>query len=118
MPSPFHLNFSLSASYQMAVLFGLHLPVSILTVAARSRLMDLLMDINESPQIPPERRVDVSFENEGKHDKSDNASKPTKTLQKLLKEVPHQSFDATLEQFPETLDISIPRTLKSTLHLS
>ena len=71
--------------------------------------MDLLMDINDSPQIPPERRVDVTLESEGKHDKSDGASKPTKTLQKLLKEVPHRSFDATVDQYPEILDDLDPR---------
>lgn len=74
--------------------------------------MDLLMDINETPQIPPERRINVGAEDEAKSDKGDKAekgSKPSKSLHKLLQEVPHRSYAATIEQFPEILDDLEPK---------
>ena len=71
--------------------------------------MDLLMDINESPQIPLERRIDVSLESERKNEKSDDGEKPLKTLQKLLQEVPHRSYDATVDQLPEIRDDLDPK---------
>lgn len=76
------------------------------------RLMDLLMDINDSPQIPPERRVDVSQEGEGKADKadkSDKSQKAPKTLHTLIQEVPHVSYAATIDQYPEMLDDLNPK---------
>ncbi|RYP55233.1 hypothetical protein DL769_010219 [Monosporascus sp. CRB-8-3] len=73
------------------------------------RLMDLLMDINESPQIPPERRIDVSLEDEGKNGAADKTQKPAKSLRKLLQEVPHRSYAATVDQFPEVLDDLEPK---------
>ncbi|KAI5867115.1 IEC3 subunit of the Ino80 complex, chromatin re-modelling-domain-containing protein [Durotheca rogersii] len=68
------------------------------------RLMDLLVDINESPQIPFERRIDLNLEDEEDDNDSDATQKPTKSLRRLEQEVPHRSYAATVEQFPEILD--------------
>ncbi|KAI1372021.1 IEC3 subunit of the Ino80 complex, chromatin re-modelling-domain-containing protein [Hypoxylon crocopeplum] len=68
------------------------------------RLLDLLMDINDSPQIPFERRIDLSLEDDEDDNDSDATQKPTKSLRKLEQEVPHRSFAATIEQFPEVLE--------------
>ncbi|KAI0472654.1 IEC3 subunit of the Ino80 complex, chromatin re-modelling-domain-containing protein [Xylariaceae sp. FL0804] len=77
------------------------------------RLMDLLMDINESPQIPFERRIDLNLsddedDEDDETDNSDATQKPTKSLKKLIQEVPHRSFDATIEQYPEVLEDLLP----------
>lgn len=71
--------------------------------------MDLLMDINESPHIPAERRIDVTPEGEGKGDKADKGQKPTKSLEKLLQEVSHRSYAATVDQYPELVDDLDPK---------
>ncbi|KAI0387120.1 IEC3 subunit of the Ino80 complex, chromatin re-modelling-domain-containing protein [Hypomontagnella monticulosa] len=68
------------------------------------RIMDLLMDINESPQIPFERRIDLNLDDDEDENDSDATQKPTKSLRKLEQEVPHRSFAASVEQFPELLD--------------
>ncbi|KAI1140574.1 IEC3 subunit of the Ino80 complex, chromatin re-modelling-domain-containing protein [Hypoxylon sp. FL0543] len=68
------------------------------------RLMDLLMDINDSPQIPFERRIDLSLEGDSDDNDSDATQRPTKSLRKLEQEVPHRSFAAYAEQFPEILE--------------
>ncbi|CAJ2503311.1 Uu.00g107050.m01.CDS01 [Anthostomella pinea] len=70
------------------------------------RLMDLMMDINDSPQIPFERRLDLNMEDDedDETDNSDATQKPTKSLKKLIQEVPHLSYAATVEQFPEVLE--------------
>ncbi|KAI0015137.1 IEC3 subunit of the Ino80 complex, chromatin re-modelling-domain-containing protein [Xylariomycetidae sp. FL0641] len=70
------------------------------------RLMDLLMDINESPQIPFERRIDLNLDDEDEDDtdNSDATQKPTRSLKNLIRDTPHQSYTATVKQFPEVLD--------------
>ncbi|KAI1389523.1 IEC3 subunit of the Ino80 complex, chromatin re-modelling-domain-containing protein [Hypoxylon trugodes] len=68
------------------------------------RIMDLLMDINESPQIPFERRIDLNMDEDEDDNDSDATQKPTRSLRKLEQDVPHQSFAATAEQFPEILE--------------
>ncbi|KAI1841169.1 hypothetical protein JX266_012636 [Neoarthrinium moseri] len=69
------------------------------------RLMEVLLDINESPQIPPERRVVLDADNDDDtEDEADASEKPSKSLKRLLKEVPHQSFAETAERYPETLE--------------
>ncbi|KAJ3551360.1 hypothetical protein NPX13_g11381 [Xylaria arbuscula] len=72
------------------------------------RLMDMLLDINESPQIPFERRIDLNPEEEDEEDDeqtdsddSDTTQKPTKSLRKLIHEVPHQSYEEYVQRFPE-----------------
>ncbi|KAI0521815.1 IEC3 subunit of the Ino80 complex, chromatin re-modelling-domain-containing protein [Xylaria bambusicola] len=72
------------------------------------RLMDMLLDINESPQIPFERRIDLNLEDEEddeddetESDDSDTTQKPTKSLRKLIQEVPHQSYEEYVQRFPE-----------------
>ncbi|KAI1495051.1 IEC3 subunit of the Ino80 complex, chromatin re-modelling-domain-containing protein [Biscogniauxia mediterranea] len=76
------------------------------------RLMDLLMDINDSPQIPFERRIDLNLEDEESdetEEDSDSTQKPTKSLKKLIQEVPHRSFATTVEQFPDVLEDLDPK---------
>ncbi|KAI1650143.1 IEC3 subunit of the Ino80 complex, chromatin re-modelling-domain-containing protein [Daldinia loculata] len=73
------------------------------------RLLDLLFDINESPQIPFERRIDLSLEDDDDDNDSDATQKPTRSLRRLEEDVPHRSFAATVEQYPEILDDLEPR---------
>ncbi|KAI5922750.1 IEC3 subunit of the Ino80 complex, chromatin re-modelling-domain-containing protein [Camillea tinctor] len=76
------------------------------------RLMDLLMDINDSPQIPFEKRIDLDLEgdeDDETEEDSDSTQKPTKSLKKLLQEVPHRSFAATVEEFPGVLEDLEPK---------
>ncbi|KAI0399822.1 IEC3 subunit of the Ino80 complex, chromatin re-modelling-domain-containing protein [Xylaria palmicola] len=72
------------------------------------RLMDLLLDINDSPQIPFERRIDLNLEDdeddETDSDNSEMTQKPTKSLRKLIQEVPHQSYEEYVQRFPEIRD--------------
>lgn len=63
------------------------------------------MDINDSPQIPFDKRIDISLEDEDEDEgDSDTTQKPTKSLRKLEEDVPHRSYAATIEQFPEVLE--------------
>jgi hypothetical protein len=55
--------------------------------------MELLLDINSSPQIPPERRIDLT--NKG------NQENHSKSLKKLIQTVPHTDYATTVEQLPE-----------------
>ncbi|KAI1501471.1 IEC3 subunit of the Ino80 complex, chromatin re-modelling-domain-containing protein [Biscogniauxia marginata] len=75
------------------------------------RLMDMLMDINDSPQIPFERRIDLDLEDEedDETEDSDSTQKPTKSLKKLIQEVPHRSFSMTAEQNPDVLEDLEPK---------
>ncbi|KAI1207210.1 IEC3 subunit of the Ino80 complex, chromatin re-modelling-domain-containing protein [Annulohypoxylon truncatum] len=68
------------------------------------RIMDLLMDINDSPQIPFDRRIDLNLDEDSDDNDSDATQKPTKSLRRLESEVPHRSFAASAEQFPELLE--------------
>ena len=70
--------------------------------------MDMLLDINDSPQIPFERRIDLSLDDEDDEDDdetdsddSDSTQKPTKSLRKLIQEVPHQSYEEYVQRVPE-----------------
>jgi hypothetical protein len=69
--------------------------------------LDFLMFINDSPQIPFERRMDLNPEDSG--DDTDDESKPTKSLRKLIRDVPHRNYAATIEQFPEALEDLDPK---------
>ncbi|KAK8045112.1 hypothetical protein PG993_005136 [Apiospora rasikravindrae] len=75
------------------------------------RLMDMLLSINESPQIPPERRIDLNVEDEDDETEDEEvaAQKPTKSLRRLIEEVPHNSFAATIEHYPEVLEDIAPK---------
>ncbi|KAJ2970332.1 hypothetical protein NUW58_g9729 [Xylaria curta] len=82
------------------------------------RLMDLLLDINESPQIPFERRIDLNLEDdededETDSDNSDTTQKPTKSLKKLIQEVPHQSYEEYVQRFPELREDLEPADLQT-----
>ncbi|XDG04061.1 hypothetical protein ABKA04_003676 [Annulohypoxylon sp. FPYF3050] len=68
------------------------------------RLLDLLMDINDSPQIPFEKRIDLNLDEDSDDDDSDATQKPTKSLRQLETQVPHRSFAASAEKFPELLE--------------
>ncbi|KAI1816307.1 hypothetical protein GGS20DRAFT_249712 [Poronia punctata] len=71
------------------------------------RLMDLLLDINDSPQIPFERRIDLNLDDDDDDDdatdsdSSDATQKPAKSLKKLIQEVPHLSYEEYVERFPQ-----------------
>ncbi|KAI0201924.1 IEC3 subunit of the Ino80 complex, chromatin re-modelling-domain-containing protein [Astrocystis sublimbata] len=70
------------------------------------RLADLLLDLNESPQIPFERRIDLNLDDDDDDDAtdsddSDNTQKPTKSLKKLIQEVPHQSYEEYVQRYPQ-----------------
>ncbi|KAI0451036.1 IEC3 subunit of the Ino80 complex, chromatin re-modelling-domain-containing protein [Xylaria acuta] len=69
------------------------------------RLMDLLLDINESPQIPFERRIGLNLDDEDDDetdsDNSETTQKPTKSLKKLIQEVPHQSYEEYTQRLPQ-----------------
>lgn len=85
---------------------------------ANSRLMDLLLDINESPQIPFERRIDLNLEDDDGDDETDSdnseaTQKPTKSLKKLIQDVPHQNYEEYVERNPhlrEDLEPTDPQT--------
>ncbi|KAK7976140.1 hypothetical protein PG989_014603 [Apiospora arundinis] len=66
------------------------------------RLMDMLISINESPQIPPERRIDLNMEDEDDETEDEEAAaqKPTKSLRRLIEDVPPQ----LLRRHPEDID--------------
>lgn len=71
--------------------------------------MDMLLDINDSPQIPFERRVDLNLEDDEDEDATDTdnseaTQKPTKSLRKLVQEVPHRSYEEYAAVFPELQD--------------
>lgn len=81
-----------------------------LTHAVTSRLLDVLADINNRPQIPTEKRYDLSLpipsdaEEEfilplDKEPRS--GPQPAKSLKDLIREVPHLDFAATAERYPE-----------------
>jgi hypothetical protein len=80
-----------------------------------SRLLDILMEINNSPQIPPEKRIDVALppssnpndpvlpiDREYSTETSDKAS-ALKRLDALLKEVPHLNYGASKESHPTSV---------------
>lgn len=79
----------------------------------KDRLLDLLLDVNNSNQIPPEKRFDLSIEpSSGKDDlylDIDRPStppggiRPAKSYKGLLQDVPHMRFSQAAECFPELL---------------
>lgn len=78
-----------------------------------SRLLDLLLDVNNSAQIPPEKRIDLSHDVPSDDDALcldiDLPStppadpKPAHSFRELLQEVPHYKFASAAERSPELL---------------
>ncbi|KAG5918654.1 hypothetical protein E4U42_006778, partial [Claviceps africana] len=65
------------------------------------RILDLLLDVNNSPQIPVDKRIDVSLKPTSSRlvlpiDKQHEPQKqlPMKHLSQLMEEVPHSSYSA------------------------
>ncbi|KAL2264921.1 hypothetical protein VTJ83DRAFT_7431 [Remersonia thermophila] len=81
----------------------------------KDRLLDILLDVNNSRQIPPEKRIDLSLdppsdaENDALLLDIDRPSTPppgpppATSYRKLLKEVPHYTFASAAEHCPEFL---------------
>lgn len=78
-----------------------------------SRLLDLLLDVNNSAQIPPEKRIDLSLDLPDDDDvlfldidrpsTPPSGPTPAKSYKKLLEEVPHAQFTSASERFPDLL---------------
>lgn len=76
-----------------------------------SRLLDILLDVNSSGQIPPNKRIDLSLDPPSDDDAPcldiDRPStpppepRPETSYKKLLKEVPHVTYASAAERFPE-----------------
>lgn len=72
--------------------------------------MDVLLDINESPQIPPERKINLDNDGgEDTEDEQDASQKPTKSLKSLVEEVPHQSFAEVVKHDPVIFEFLNPQ---------
>lgn len=79
-----------------------------------SRLLDLLLEINNSPQIPLERRIDLSLAPASSHSKKlvlpidedyDATSQPgMKRLEDLLRTVPHSSYKQAKKALPKIVN--------------
>ncbi|KAK4133793.1 hypothetical protein BT67DRAFT_423151 [Trichocladium antarcticum] len=77
----------------------------------KDRLLDLLLDVNNSAQIPPEKRIDLSLDPPSDPDALfldiDRPSTPPPgptplvSYKKLRQEVPHSTFASATERFPE-----------------
>lgn len=77
--------------------------------------------MNNSAQIPPEKRFDLSLDPPSEDDDAlfldidrpstpHQGARPAKSYKKLLKEVPHSSYATAAEQFPELLaDLQVGR---------
>lgn len=76
-----------------------------------SRLMDMLLSINECPNVPAERRIDLNTSSveEDTDDDEELRQKPTKALRALIEDVPHESYDEYVERFPEVLEEISPK---------
>ncbi|KAM7186311.1 IEC3 subunit of the Ino80 complex, chromatin re-modelling domain containing protein [Naviculisporaceae sp. PSN 640] len=86
----------------------------------KDRLLDLLLDVNNCAQIPPEKRFDLSldvpsddealFLDIDRPSTPPHGAPPAKSYKKLLNEVPHSSYATAAEQFPELLaDLQVGR---------
>ncbi|KAL2149176.1 hypothetical protein VTH82DRAFT_8524 [Thermothelomyces myriococcoides] len=77
----------------------------------KDRLLDILLDVNSSGQIPPNKRIDLSLDPPSDDDAPcldiDRPStpppepRPETSYKKLLKEVPHVTYASAAERFPE-----------------
>jgi hypothetical protein len=75
--------------------------------------LDLLLEINNSPQIPPEKQVDVSLEPPSQADAlvhpldeehELHKETPKKKLEDLVKSVPHSSYSSAKETLPQIVN--------------
>lgn len=80
---------------------------------ACSRLLDIILEVNNSPQIPPERQIDVSMDPSSQANKAALALDPdlergknnaTKKFEDLVRSVPHSSYTQALEAHPAMVD--------------
>ncbi|KAM4057501.1 IEC3 subunit of the ino80 complex, chromatin re-modelling domain-containing protein [Hirsutella rhossiliensis] len=80
------------------------------------RLLDLLLEVNNSPQIPPERRIDLSLAPPSNPeapalqlDRGHAKESAFKRLEQLLSDVPHSSYSAAKEAHsPYMADLAVP----------
>lgn len=74
------------------------------------RLLDLLLDINDSPQIPLDKRIDVSLKPaSSKHAPPLDKHLAMKHLDQLLEEIPHSSYSTAKDsKSPYVADLSAP----------
>ncbi|KAK4191155.1 IEC3 subunit of the Ino80 complex, chromatin re-modelling-domain-containing protein [Podospora australis] len=77
------------------------------------RLLDLLLDVNNSGQIPPEKRFDLSLDPPSDEEAlcldldrpstPPSGPQPLKSYKKILREVPHITYATAAEHFPELI---------------
>lgn len=81
-----------------------------LTRMLYSRLLDVLLDVNNRPQIPTEKRFNLSLPLLAGPEKEPglpidkeppSGPQPTKSLRDLIADVPHLDFATTAERFPD-----------------
>ncbi|KAK0616240.1 IEC3 subunit of the Ino80 complex, chromatin re-modelling-domain-containing protein [Immersiella caudata] len=80
---------------------------------SKDRLLDLLLDVNNSPQIPPDKRFDLSLDPPSDEDTPcldiDRLSTPppgaapSKSYKRLIREAPHFPYSSAPERFPELI---------------
>ncbi|KAK4229407.1 IEC3 subunit of the Ino80 complex, chromatin re-modelling-domain-containing protein [Podospora fimiseda] len=90
----------------------------------KDRLVDLLLDVNNSSQIPPEKRFDLSMEPTFSPEElallgrdllpqsppPKDPNPPSKSYRNLLQAVPHQTFASSPDKFPTLMaDLKIGR---------
>ncbi|KAK4164464.1 IEC3 subunit of the Ino80 complex, chromatin re-modelling-domain-containing protein [Cladorrhinum sp. PSN259] len=78
----------------------------------KDRLLDLLLELNSSSQIPPEKRFDLAADSPASDEDDDlippstpphGAVAPAKSYKTLLSTVPHVTFESSPEKFPNLL---------------
>ncbi|KAK0614981.1 IEC3 subunit of the Ino80 complex, chromatin re-modelling-domain-containing protein [Bombardia bombarda] len=80
----------------------------------KDRLLDLLLDVNNCAQIPPEKRFDLSLDLSSDADNSlsldldhpdyhFDGAPPAKSYRQLLEETPHARYASAAEHFPDLL---------------
>ncbi|KAJ4287088.1 hypothetical protein N0V88_007782 [Collariella sp. IMI 366227] len=84
----------------------------------KDRLLDLLLDVNNSPQIPTDKRIDLSLPSDDDAllldiDRPSTPlpdAAPEISLKSLIRDVPHSTFAAASDRFPDLLaDLSAGR---------
>ncbi len=85
--------------------------MALLTSPSFSRLLDLLLDVNNSAQIPLEKRIDLSLDLPSDDDAlfldidqpstTRRGPAPTNSYKALIRDVPHSQFSSAAERFPD-----------------
>lgn len=85
--------------------------MTLLTAPSSSRLLDLLLDVNNSAQIPLEKRIDLSLDPPDDDDAlfldidqpstAPRGPTPTNSYKALIRDVPHSQFSSAAERFPD-----------------